>query len=199
MHARCVDVQDSPAIEREHEEDVEHAKRRGRHGEEVDSERAPEVIADERPPRLRGRSRPRPASRHVPHDRVLADDVPQLGELARDPSPAPRRVFLGHPLDEVHDYRIERRTARATRPPSPEADEAATVPADDGRGLHAHDRLGPSRQAGRRPSLRWLASVVVGFAAPTRSHSMLLQRRRDGDCPSGRGVPGTQPALRDRG
>jgi hypothetical protein len=47
-----VDVQDASALEREHEEDVEHAEGRGLYREEVDGERAWEVVTDERPPRL---------------------------------------------------------------------------------------------------------------------------------------------------
>jgi hypothetical protein len=144
-----VDVQYAPPLEREHEEDVQHAERCGLYGEEIDGERARQVIAHERAPRLRRRTRPRSASRHVPRHRVLADDVPELGEFARDATPAPRRVFPNHPHDELDDGGVERWAARATRPPGPEADEAATMPADDGLRLHEHEGVRPPRPRAR--------------------------------------------------
>lgn len=90
------------------------------------------------------------AARHVPRDGVLADDVAQLGELARDSSPAPRWVLARHASDQVDDDRVERWAPRATRAPSPEADERAPVPADHRLALHDHERLGPSRPRARK-------------------------------------------------
>lgn len=46
-------------------------------------------------------------------DRVLADDVTELGELARDPAPAAGRVVPDRAHDELDHRGIERRAARS--------------------------------------------------------------------------------------
>src|SRR5882672_6788033 len=80
-----------------------------------------EVLAQERPPRLRRRTTRAPRRpRHVLGDRVLVDAVTELREFACDPPTAPERVFTRHLLDEAHQLRRERASSHRPRLPRPE-------------------------------------------------------------------------------
>jgi hypothetical protein len=61
----------------------------------------------------------------------------------------PRWVLPNHPHDELDHGRVEWWATGATRPTSPEADEAATVPADDRLGLHDDEGVRPPRPRAR--------------------------------------------------
>ena len=50
-----VEVDDPPAVVGEHDEDEEDAEASGGHGEEIERDQVPDVIGQERAPRLRGR------------------------------------------------------------------------------------------------------------------------------------------------
>jgi hypothetical protein len=98
-----VDVEHAAPLKRQNEEDVDRAERHRRHGEESSGDRAREVVAEERAPRLRRRTaRPAGRLRHVLGHRVLVDGMTELGELVRDASADPERVVARHPLDQLN-------------------------------------------------------------------------------------------------
>ena len=85
----CVDVQKPAALQTQHNEHVEQPEADGGHHGEVDGDRFPKVVSQERPPALRGRL---PMPRHVRGDRRLCDRKPELEQLAADPG-APQVGF----------------------------------------------------------------------------------------------------------
>jgi hypothetical protein len=94
-------------------------------------------VAQERLPCLRRRtSRARRRLRDVLRHRVLIDRVTELREPHRDPAATPRRVFVGHPLDERHELVREQWPPEPALLVRPETREPAAVPCDHRRGLH---------------------------------------------------------------
>src|SRR6267143_6622273 len=84
-----VEVQDLPAMMQQDHEDVEHAKGRGWHDEEVDRDEVGDVVLEEGAPRLRGWFRP---TRHEPGDSALRDVETDLEQLAVNARRAPERI-----------------------------------------------------------------------------------------------------------
>ena len=85
---------------------------------------------------------------HVARDGALGDLKAELLDLAVDARRVPGRILGGHPANEGSDLgRCARSSSAAPRPPAPGPPEALAMPADDGLGLDAGERLLPSRPA----------------------------------------------------
>jgi len=93
-------MHDPPALVGEDHQDEQQAARRGRHHEEIRGYHLPDVIRQERAPRL-GRRAPR--ADHVFRDGRLTDVNAQFQQLAVDPGSAPERVGPRHrPNQRAH-------------------------------------------------------------------------------------------------
>lgn len=145
-----VHVKDAAALERKHDEYVEDLKRHRRHGKEVEHDRAPEMVAHERAPRLRWRpTRSVGRLRHELGHGVLVHAVAELRELLGDTPAAPPRVVVRHAHDERDDLGLGRRASATLRLPRPKPCEPASMPRDDGLGLHDGERTRPLRPDAR--------------------------------------------------
>ena len=122
----------------EHDEDEEHSQARGGDGEEVDGDQVPNVVGQERPPRLRGRGAP---LREQPGDGAFGHFDAELEELTMDSRGAPERVHGGHAGDQSLDVGVDERAT--TRGPGGEVGpvlaEETPLPAQDGVGGHDHE------------------------------------------------------------
>jgi hypothetical protein len=95
-----IEVEDAAAVVGEHDEDEQHAQARGGNLEEIDGDEVPDVIGQERAPRLRRR---RAALREQAGDGALSDVDSQLLQFAMDSRRAPERIGLSHSYDESPD------------------------------------------------------------------------------------------------
>ena len=109
-----VPMQDTPAVVGEDEKDVEDAKSRGRHGEEVDRGERTDMVVEEGAPGLRRRLAC--LGWHEAGNAALADVDAEFEQFAVDSWRSPRCVGFGHLTDERLGLRgdiILRRSARA--------------------------------------------------------------------------------------
>src|SRR3984893_1182532 len=109
---------------------IEQPKRDRRHHEQVHRGNAVDMIAEERPPSLRGRS---PPPHHIFGHAGLADIDAKLEKLAMDPRCSPQRIGAAHLADKLaYSYRDGRSSAAVLRFPSPIRSKSPTVPMDYG-------------------------------------------------------------------
>jgi len=101
-----VEVDDAPAMVREHDEDEEHAQARGGHREKIDGDQASDMVVEERPPGLRWPGAP---LRHEPGDGALGHVDAELQELPMDAWGAPEGVRGGHAGDQSLDLGMDGR------------------------------------------------------------------------------------------
>ena len=117
----------------ERDEDEEDAEPSGGHGEEVERDQVPDVIGQERAPRLQRR---RTALREQAGDGALSDVNSQLLQFAVDSRRSPERIGLSHSYDEGPDLAAYTRTSchSARGESGPVLAEAAALPPQDGVG-----------------------------------------------------------------
>ena len=84
-----VEVEDTPAMVSEHEEDEKHSQACAGDREEVDRDQVPDVVGEERPPGLGRRGAP---LREQPGDGALGHVDAELEELAMDSRGSPERI-----------------------------------------------------------------------------------------------------------
>ena len=125
-----IEVEDAPPVVGEHDEDEQDAQARGGNREEIDGDEVPDVIGQERAPRLRRR---RAALREQAGDGALSDVDSQLLQFAMDSRRAPERIGLSHSYDESPDLAACAWAARrrASRESGPVLAEAAALPPQD--------------------------------------------------------------------
>ncbi len=142
---RHVDVEDSPAIMRQDDENVVKLERQRRDHEEVARGGHVHVVADESPPPLRGIRLPR--LHHVLLHRRFRDRVAKQGKLGHDHRCTPGHVLYRHATDQVDERHTDGRpTWLALRLPPPVEAKAVPVPAYDGVRLHEMHGLLPVLQ-----------------------------------------------------
>ncbi len=139
---------DSATAMLEDDEAVEQLERRRRDDEEVHGRSLGQVVPQEGPPRLGGRS-PRP-TRHVLRDGRLRDAEPELEQLTVNPRCAPRGVVGGHLPDECLNRASGMRSSSSARAPAPEVSETRPVPRDDRLRLDEAQHLAPPRPPARQ-------------------------------------------------
>ena len=139
-----VEVKKAASVVGQYEEDVEHAKGRGGHGEEVDRGQRPDVVVEKGSPRLRGRFAC--SRRHQARDLSLGDHDPEFEKLAVNSRCAPALVGCSHALDQVTHLATEGRSTKPSVPrtPRPESAEGPSVPAHNCIGLHDDQDLPPA-------------------------------------------------------
>src|SRR5207249_9133618 len=104
-----IEVEDAPAVVGKHDEDEQNAQARGGNREEIDGDEVPDVIGQERAPRLRRRGA---TLREQAGDGALSDVDSQLLQFAMDSRCAPERIGLSHSSDEGPDLAAYTRAAR---------------------------------------------------------------------------------------
>ena len=87
-----VEVDDTPALVGEDDQDEEHAQARGGNREEIEGDQVPDMVGEERPTGLGRRDAPH---REQP-GRTLGHLDPQLLQCAMDSRRAPERIGLSH-------------------------------------------------------------------------------------------------------
>jgi len=125
---RHADIKDAPTFVREDDEHEEEATRRRRNSQEIGSYDLPDVIGQERAPRLRGRcGRARGTSRRLP------ERFPRRASKARRGSVAhPHRIVVRHlPNQRAHICGHRRSTGAPTTLPRPKQAKAFAMPGDD--------------------------------------------------------------------
>jgi hypothetical protein len=95
-----VEVDDSPTVVGEDDEDEEDAQARGGHGEEVNRDQVADVVSKERPPGLRGAEA---ALRHEAGHGALGDGDAEFQKLAVDARRTPQGIRRSHRPDERGD------------------------------------------------------------------------------------------------
>jgi hypothetical protein len=137
-----VEVEDTPAIVGEDDQDEEHTQARGGHGEEIDGDQALDMIVQERAPGLRGRCA---ALRHQPGNGALGHLEAELEKLTVDSGSAPEGIRCGHTCDQGLELGVDRRAALGgpAGAPDPVRAEPAPVPPQDGVGGDDHEGLPP--------------------------------------------------------
>src|SRR2546422_9322588 len=103
-----VEVEDTPTVVSKHHEDEEDPQARGGNGEEIDGDDVPDVIGQERAPRLRRRGA---AFREQAGDGALSDGDSELEEFAMDSWSTPQRIGRGQSSDRGFDRGVDRRVA----------------------------------------------------------------------------------------
>jgi hypothetical protein len=152
-----VEVDDTPAVVSEHDENEEDAEASGGHGKEVDGDQVLDMVGEKRPPGLRGLGAP---FGHEARDGTLGDVDAELQELAMNARGAPERIRGSHLPDEVGDVGVEGRAPSgwAAREPGPVLAKPAALPAQDSVGRDDDQRLPPpgpdSGQAGPEQTIR---------------------------------------------
>ena len=107
------------------------------------------VIGQERSPRLSGRFID---TNHVLGHSPVRNVVAQQEQFRQDPWCAPGRILMGHAANQFPDLAIDARPSRfaGARLPPPIKFETLAMPADDGFGLHDHQRGAPVRPQPRK-------------------------------------------------
>src|SRR5450432_3071082 len=147
---RHVEVQDTSAVVRQYDEDVEHAKGRGRDREEVDGGERTDVIGQEGAPCLRRRLARQ--AWHQARDLAFGDPDAELYQLAMDARGAPQRVGLRQLADEVARAAIDGwAPGCSARTPGPDVAESRAVPAHDGSWLDDDEDVAPAGPRTREP------------------------------------------------
>src|SRR6267143_2129594 len=137
-----IEMEDAPAVVGEHDEDEQNAQARGGNGEEIDRDEVPDVIGQERAPRLRRRGA---AFREQAGDGALSDVDAELEELTMDSRGAPEGIGGGHSCDKGGELGVD---GRAT-PGGPAGElgpvlaEAPPRPSQDGGGGNDHEGVPP--------------------------------------------------------
>jgi len=137
-----VEVNDAPAMVREHDENEEDAQTGGGDGKEIEGDQVWDMVGEERPPGLR---RLGTALRHQPGDGALGHIEAELEELAVDSWGTPEWVRGGHACDQGLDLGIDGRATpgRPAGEPGPVLAEAMPLPSQDSGGSHDHEGLSP--------------------------------------------------------
>ena len=122
-----VEVDDPPAVVREHDQNEEDAEAGGGHREEVDRDQVVNVVGEECPPGLRGLWA---ALRHEAGDGALGDVDAELQELPVDAGSTPQGIRRGHFPDEGGDLDADGWAASGglARELGPVLAEAAALP-----------------------------------------------------------------------
>jgi hypothetical protein len=126
-----VEVNHTPAIMGEHNEDKQNFKPHGVHGEEVDRSQLRYVIVEERSPRLRWWLR---MADHIFGNRSLRDLNSEFEQFTVDPRRTPKRVLTAHCSYQIASLLWNLGASRSpmTYFPSLIQPESLTVPADNG-------------------------------------------------------------------
>jgi hypothetical protein len=135
-------MDDTATLVAQDHEHVQNLETDRRHGEEVNRHQGLDVILQEDPPSLGGRSAP---ANHVLADAGLANIDAQLEEFTVDARSTPQRVFSAHPTDQFSNLDRKAWTTGSAMAhfPSPEEPKALTVPADDCPGLDDDEGRSP--------------------------------------------------------
>ena len=136
-----VEVHDASAVVGEDEEAIQDPESSCRNAEEVASDGLGQVVAKKGDPTRRAC----PAAPHVLLHGGLGDVVAQQRQLGLDALGTPKRIFAGHPLDEVNELPRDRRPASSPGSglPLPEEFETLSMPAHDSSGLDQHEARSP--------------------------------------------------------
>src|SRR5438093_985023 len=139
-----VEVDDAPAVVREHDKNKEDAQARGGHREEIEGDQIADMVGEERPPGLRRQGAP---LRYEPRDGALGDVEPQPETFPVNSRGAPQRIGRSHRCDESLDLNIDGWAARdgPGGELGPVLAEAAPLPPQDGVGRHDDESLPPAR------------------------------------------------------
>jgi hypothetical protein len=137
-------VVDAAACEFDEEEDVEAAQRDRLDGEEIASEHAHGLLAQELlPARPRAPRRgPRVRVKQDAPDRARRDTQIELQQLASDPGVAPTRVLACEAQNELSHPTIDGRAARGSPRLRPLATDEFPMPAQ--KRLRRHDQTAPA-------------------------------------------------------
>lgn len=121
---RHVEVNHTPAVMSQHDQDKQDAKGSRRNREEIHRDQIPDMIVQESPPRLGGRL---PVLGHQSGNRALGDRDAQLQQLAMNPGRSPKRVGGGHLSYQVSHLATGFGAADAFSPRNPTPEEAETL------------------------------------------------------------------------
>jgi hypothetical protein len=137
-----IEVDDTPTVMGEHDEDEEDTQAGGGYCEEIDRDQVSDVVVEERPPGLGGLGT---TLRHEAGHGALGDIDAELQELAMDSWRAPEKVGSGHSGDQSPDLGIDARATcgRVARELGPILAEPSPLPSQDGVGRDDHERLLP--------------------------------------------------------
>src|SRR5450631_3900888 len=142
------DPREVPTIEPHDNEGIEQIETNVRDNKQVHGGNVWSMITQEGSPSLTGRP---PAFDHVLGDARLRDLKPELEQFAVDAWRAPKRVLNTHPPDQYAELRLDLRPpSPRTRPPTPVATKAGTMPLHEG--LRTDDR--EDLQDRRKPSIQ---------------------------------------------
>ena len=111
---RDIQMEDPSTTVLDDEKAIQHAKRQGRHGEEIHGRDDVAVIAQESSPAFASVVGRRQAP-EIAGDRALGDIETEFEELAVDSRCAPGGIFVDHPPDDSSDLGIDLRPAKALR------------------------------------------------------------------------------------
>ena len=140
-----VEVKNTPAFMRDHEEAVKHAECDGRHGEEIHCGDRFTVVAQECCPTSRRLGIPGRLS-HPAQDTSLGDFVSEHLQLAVDTRRTPGVVLHYHAKDEFAQRlrcRFPAGSGVSTRDPFPIQLESGAMPANHGLGMHNDKNTSP--------------------------------------------------------
>ena len=147
---RDCEMQDPPAIMRQHQKHVQDLKPDRRHGEEVDRHHTLQVIVEESPPGLGRRCSP---PNHVLAHAGFADRDAEFEQFSVDPWSTPERIVSAHRTNQLAN--LLRHAWPPWCPssnfPGPEQAEALAVPANHRRGADEEDSGAPVLPNGRQP------------------------------------------------
>jgi len=130
-----VEVENTPAVVGEHDEDEEHPQAGAGDGEEVDGNQVPDVVGEEGSPGLGRWSAP---LREQPRDGALGNMNAELQQLPVDSGSTPKRIGCGHAGDQRLGHDVDGRAAGdgPAGELGPVLAEAAALPPQDGVGRH---------------------------------------------------------------
>ncbi len=131
---------------REDQEDEEDLISHGGHDEEVNGHDVGNVVLQEALPGLRLRL---PVTDHVLGDSGLAQNDPDLAQLADNVRCTPEGIGARHAPDEITGFLGNRRLSRlpGARQLRPVLTELPPMPSDDRFGSHNHEGIAPARQS----------------------------------------------------
>ena len=138
-----VEVNDTPPMVGEDDQDEEDAQVSGGNGEEGDRDQVSDMVSEERAPGLR---RWCASLGDEPGDGTLGHVDAQLEQLAMDSGGAPQAIGGGHSRDQGADFSVDRRAAsgRPAGTRGPVLAETAPLPPQNGIGRHDDESLPPA-------------------------------------------------------